>query len=78
MQLENIVKVISKANNQYTASQCNVLSTALESRQNRFNQTLKTTKTPVRSIDFIPNCESHPVGSSIGKREQRVLCVKTN
>jgi hypothetical protein len=44
MQLENIVKVISKANNQYTASQCNALSTVLESRQNRFNQTLKTTQ----------------------------------
>jgi len=44
MQLENIVKVISKANNQYTASQCDALSTVLERRKNRFNQTLKTTQ----------------------------------
>ncbi|MBT4662367.1 MAG: hypothetical protein HOC18_10755 [Candidatus Marinimicrobia bacterium] len=44
MQLENNIKVISKAKNQDTASQCDAPTAMSEGRNNRFNQTLKTTQ----------------------------------
>jgi len=44
MQLENNIKVISKAKNQDTASQCDAPAAMSEGRNNRFNQTLKTTQ----------------------------------
>ncbi len=44
MQLENIIKDTNKANKKDTASQCRAISTVLESRLNRFNNALKTTR----------------------------------
>ena len=44
MQLENIIKDTNKANKQDTANQCRAISTVLESRLNRFNNALKTTR----------------------------------
>jgi len=44
MQLENIIKEYNKANKQDTANQCHALSAVLESRLNRFNNALKTTR----------------------------------
>jgi hypothetical protein len=44
MQLENIIKDTNKANKKDTASQCRAISTVLESRLNRFNNALETTR----------------------------------
>jgi len=78
MQLENNIKVISKAKNQDTASQCDAPAAMSEGRNNRFNQTLKTTQSQCVASILSQIVNPIHVGSSIGKREQRVLCVKTN